>query len=141
MTTKMREALLYFEPLVQEIDRVLTAIQTSDSILPDNKAFLANLLVRLRLGWDVLGNQIVLTSHCQRCSNNGVVAADADSAVPCPDCSVGTSVEEQAIELEKNRQWVADRLMEKEWSCQNLKCGKVNSAASSCCLGCGTWRP
>lgn len=62
MTTKMSEALHYFEPLVQEVDRILTAFQDFDLQL-ENRAYLVDLLVRLRKGWDVLGNQIVLTSH------------------------------------------------------------------------------
>jgi hypothetical protein len=138
MTTKMKEALIYFEPVIEEVGQVLAAFLAAD-LQPENRVLLTTLQTKLRKGWDVLGNQIVLTSHCQRCRDNGVVAVDADSAVPCPDCSVGTSVDEQAAELEKARQWVVDRLVLKEWTCQ--KCGKVNTAVCCCCLGCGTWRP
>jgi hypothetical protein len=137
MSTKMKAALDYFEPLVQEIDRVLTAFQESD-LQPENKVFLVDLVARLRKGWDVLGNQIVMTSHCLKCQDTGTLSVTTSPATKCPDCSVGVSVDEQFAEIDKNRQWVADRLLEKEWTCQT--CRRVNEPGCSRCPGCATWR-
>jgi hypothetical protein len=139
MTTKMSEALRYFEPVVQEVDRILTIMQ-QDLMDPGNQVYLTELLTRLRKGWDVLGNQIIVASHCLKCNDTHVVSVNTSPAMPCPDCSVGTSVDEQFAEIDQNRQWVAKRLLEKEWTC--LACGELNPTATggACCRRC-QWRP
>lgn len=137
MTTKMYEALRYFEPVVQELEALLAALQASD-LQQENRTYLAELLVRLRTGWDVLGTQIAFTSHCLKCNDTRVETPLTSPATPCSACSVGISVAEQVAELEKNRQWVADRLQEKSWTCQ--ECGQVNTPGSRC-THCHTWRP
>ena len=63
-TTKMGEAIYYFDSVVREVDQVLTASQQGLADL-DNEAFLLGLVARLRRGWDVLGNQIIDVSLSQ----------------------------------------------------------------------------
>lgn len=106
-TPKTRAALEYFEPLVQEVYEVITAVQ-ADIQDPENSKFLADLLLRLQKGWDVLGYQIVRTSHCQECHDTGVLSTKTAPAIPCPECSVGTSVDEQAAELCRVRQLLTE---------------------------------